>query len=211
MDVRDAYRLIYLDAAQAFLELVRQVPGPAWERPGLGIWTVRELVGHASTAISGVLKALDGPAADNELLTSPEAYFAHRRTLDPALYAAAAAAATASASPAADALGADPAAALQQLVQRLTDRLSEVRGDPLIRSAAGGMRLSAWLPTRTLELVVHSLDLAATIGLSARLPMTVAAETAAILGRLAVATGDGPTVLRALTGRGNLPDGFSVL
>lgn len=27
-------------------------------------------------------------------------------------------------------------------------------------TAAGGMRLGTWLPTRTFELVVHSLDLA---------------------------------------------------
>jgi Mycothiol maleylpyruvate isomerase N-terminal domain len=203
-------RGVYLAAATAFCELVRQVPRADWERPGLGVWTVRELVGHTSTAISGVILALDEPA-ETESLTSPEGYYAFGRTLDPAIYAAAVAAATASAGSFADELGTDPVTSIQQLLERVTDSLGAVEGDPLIQSAAGGMRLSAWLPTRTLELTVHALDLAARINAPARLPATAVAEVAAVLGRLAAATGEGTTVLRALTGRASLPEGFTVI
>lgn len=206
MDVRE----VYLAAAEAFAELAAQVPETAWARSGLGVWSVRELVGHTSTAISGVLDALDQPA-ETELLTSPEAYYAFARALDPAVYASAVAAATASAGGHADALGADPAARIRRLVDNVTDRLGELSGDPLIHSAAGGMRLTAWLPTRTLELTVHSLDLAASTDLTARLPSPAVAEAAAIAARLAAANGDGATVLQALTGRNVLPAGFSVM
>ena len=73
------------------------------------------------------------------------------------------------------------------------------------------MRLDTWLPTRTFELAVHSLDIAAATGVSAGLPAVVLADAAALAARIAVAMGNGPTVLRALTGRGVLPEAFSVV
>jgi len=197
---------VYLGAAEAFGGLVGEVAGPTWERPALGVWTVRELVGHTSAAISGVIKTLDQPA-ETESLESPEAYYAFGRTLDPAIYQAATDAVAASASRYADDLWPDPAAAVQELVQQVRHKLSGVRGDPIVQSAAGGMRLSAWLPTRTLELTVHSLDLAASLGASVDLPAAAVADAVEILARLAAAVGETQTVLRALTGRGNLTQG----
>jgi hypothetical protein len=54
-----------------------------WESPGLGVWSLRELVGHTSTAaLSGVLTTLGKPA-QTIVIASPEAYYAIGRTLDP--------------------------------------------------------------------------------------------------------------------------------
>jgi hypothetical protein len=58
MDIDESY----LAAAQVFADLVSQVPEEMWESPGLGVWSLRELVGHTSTALSGVLTTLDQPA-----------------------------------------------------------------------------------------------------------------------------------------------------
>jgi hypothetical protein len=59
MDIDESY----LAAAQVFADLVSQVPDQMWESPGLGVWSLRELVGHTSTAaLSGVLTTLDKPA-----------------------------------------------------------------------------------------------------------------------------------------------------
>jgi hypothetical protein len=80
--------------------------------------------------------------------------------------------------------------------------------DRLIATAAGGMRLHTWLPTRTFELAVHSLDIAAATGVSADLPDQVISDAAALAARIAAATGDGPAVLLALTGRGHLTRDF---
>lgn len=41
-----ASRTVFLSAAERFADLVRRIPTTAWEGPGLGAWSVRDLVGH---------------------------------------------------------------------------------------------------------------------------------------------------------------------
>lgn len=162
MDIDESY----LAAAQVFADLVSQVPDQMWESPGLGVRSLRELVGHTSTAaLSGVLATLDKPA-QTIAIASPEAYYAIGRTLDPSVYAAAVAAATATASTHAEALGLDPAFAVRALVKDVAIRLNSADGEQLVQSAAGGMQLSAWLATRNFELTVHTLDIAAATGIA---------------------------------------------
>ena len=207
MDIDESY----LAAAQVFADLVSQVPDQMWESPGLGVWSLRELVGHTSTAaLSGVLTTLDQPA-QTMAIASPEAYYAIGRTLDPSVYAAAVAPATASASTHAKALGVDPASSVRALVRDVAIRLNSADGEQLVQSAAGGMRLSAWLVTRTFELTVHTLDIAAATGIAATSTPMALADAASLAARIAATVGTGETVLRALTGRGTLPRGFSVL
>ena len=79
MDIDESY----LAAAQVFADLVSQVPDQMWESPSLGVWSLRELVGHTSTAaLSGVLTTLDKPA-QTMVIASPEAYYAIRSNLGP--------------------------------------------------------------------------------------------------------------------------------
>ena len=61
------------------------------------------------------------------------------------------------------------------------------------------------------ELVVHTLDLATAIGAPMELPTEAARVSFQLAGDLALRTGKGATVLRALTGRDPLPVGFSIL
>ena len=56
----DALRA-FEEAAQAFVDLVGQVRG-AWDRPGLGRWDLRALVGHTARALVTVSTYLDRPA-----------------------------------------------------------------------------------------------------------------------------------------------------
>jgi hypothetical protein len=84
-------------------------------------------------------------------------------------------------------------------------------GEQLVQSAAGGMRLSAWLATRTFELTVHTRDIAAATGIAATSTSKALADAASLAARVAVTVGTGKPVLRGLTGRGTLPKGFSVL
>ena len=58
------------------------------------------------------------------------------------------------------ALGENPAEFVDALAQGVLAQL-DTAGNPLIQTAAGGMRLESYLSTRTFELVVHSLDIAA--------------------------------------------------
>lgn len=76
----------------------------------------------------------------------------------------------------------------------------------------GTMTLSGYLPTRTFELVVHGHDLASTLGVSAPPQLAEPARSCLRLAMsLAVEQGAAGDVLLALTGRGPLPPGFSVL
>ncbi|MGH4025105.1 MAG: maleylpyruvate isomerase N-terminal domain-containing protein [Pseudonocardiaceae bacterium] len=200
----------YVSAARAFADLVRRLPDDEWDAPGLGVWNRRALVGHTGTALTTVSTNVDRPA-ESVAVHSPEGYYALARSIDRSTFQAAVAAGTEGAREAGDALGAYPAATVGRLVDEAIAKLAAADDDDLIETAAGGMRVSCYLPTRTFELAVHSLDLAGGAGVPAPVPDAVLAEVAALGARIAVAVGDGALVLRALTGRATLPDGFSVL
>ncbi len=170
------------------------------------MWDLRALVGHAGRALSTVTAYLHQPAR-SEAVTSPERYFALVTR------------ATTSSRPDAVAergrqagrqLGADPAAAIRVLVEDSLHAL-EHSGDALIETVAGGMYVRNYLPTRTFELAVHILDVAAAAGVTVTLPAQALLESAGLAARIAVERGDGVSVLTALTGRGALSDGFTVV
>ncbi|MFZ2515458.1 MAG: mycothiol maleylpyruvate isomerase, partial [Candidatus Lutibacillus vidarii] len=83
--------------------------------------------------------------------------------------------------------------------------------DPLVRTALGGMRVSAYLSTRTIELVVHGGDLARAVGVPFEAPEEALTEVVAILGAVAVRRRLAQPLLAAMTGRERLPEGFTVL
>jgi uncharacterized protein (TIGR03083 family) len=195
----------YQGAAQALLELVAQVPEAAWSLPALGEWDVRGLTGHASRALSTVETYLAAPAAGPRL-DGPVSYFTAIR---------------AGASPAAiaqrgretgDALGEDPAAAVGELVQRVTGLVGRAPDDALVATPAGTLTLIDYLPTRTFELAVHGLDLARAVGIPA--PASLNPGIAASLELAGAVAAQLPTagdLLLLLTGRTGLPTGLSVV
>ena len=199
----DGYRH-FAEAAEAYAGLVAQIAPDQWAGPGLGVWDLRALVGHGARALVTVDTYLDRPA-QLEALDSPVAYLAagssatnHDAVAERGRQAG-------------RALGDDPASTVRELVERVLPRIREA-GDPLIETIAGGMRLSAYLPTRTLELVVHGLDVAR----AAHLPppgysIGLLTEVTGLASAAAVRRDHGPTLLLALTGRQSLPPGFSVV
>src|SRR5918912_3872212 len=68
--VRDAFT----EAADYFVATVARVPADAWDRPGLGEWSVRALVGHTSRALLTVETYLAAGAA-RVAVPSPVEYF----------------------------------------------------------------------------------------------------------------------------------------
>lgn len=201
-------RHTFLTAAQAFTELVAQVPNDAWDRPALGDWDLRALAGHASRALVTVVDCLAQPS-DREELASPEAYLAHLHATDPAIHRQVQERGVA----AGRRLGPRPAVGVAQLVEEAARALMTVAADqdPLITTAFGGMRLTAYMPTRTFELVVHGLDVARAAQLDWRVPDEAMRWAVVLAARAATLNGQGAQVLSALTGRGVLPAGFSVL
>ncbi|KAF0849118.1 maleylpyruvate isomerase family mycothiol-dependent enzyme [Nocardia caishijiensis] len=197
----------FVSAVASFAALVRKIPADSWAGPGLGEWDLRSLVGHTSRSLTTVTAYLQEPA-EVEDVASPQEYYAMAKA-----YAARAgsAAIVQRGRDAATELGDDPAAAIDALAAAATAAVTGAE-DRLITVIGGlGMRLYTYLPTRTFELAVHSLDIAAATGLACELPEDVLAEANVLAARTAVHLGDGVSVLSALTGRSALPQGFSVV
>lgn len=194
----------FAEAARRFADQVRTIEARAWDGPGLGEWDLRALVGHTSRSLLTVESYLGQPAEAEEV-ASPAEYYA-------AVAAVAAGPAVAERGrEAGRAMGGDPAGYVDALVERVLP-LAASAGDPLIRTFAGGTRFTQYLPTRTFELVVHGLDIAAALGVPApSYSPAVMDEVVTLAGSAAVVQGKGDEVLRALTGRGGLPPGFSVV
>jgi len=106
---REAYEI----AAELFVNTVEQIGPTQWEQPGLGVWTVRDLVGHARRALLTVELYLAEPAAQREVVR-PVDYFLRAQVglADPASVAARGRAAGV-------ALGSDPIAAVRAIAARV--------------------------------------------------------------------------------------------
>ena len=193
----------FADAAEWFVATAALADG-RWADPGLGEWDVRSLVGHTSRALLTVETYLSRPAAVVEVESTAEYYRATR-----ALAAGPDVAARGRA--AGEALGTDPAAAVAEIAARVVPLVSPCDGTEVVTTIAGGMRLADYLPTRTFELVVHTADLAAALGLASEPPSVPAAQALRLVAQLAVTDGRATALLRAATGREALPPGFSVL
>ena len=194
-------------AALSFAAQVRNLDESDWEKPGLGEWDVRALVGHMSRSLITVGTYLRQPA-DREDITGAADYYVMVR--DFAANAGAEAVAERGRQAGRD-LGGQPAATIDALVERVLGDLDGV-DDPLIEVIGGlGIRLSSYLPTRVFELAVHGLDLGRAVGAAVTLPADVLEEATVLAARIGVALGDGDRVLSALTGRIGLPPDFSVV
>ncbi|BCI84061.1 hypothetical protein MTY66_56860 [Mycolicibacterium sp. TY66] len=196
---------VFVSAATAFADLVAQIPATAWDGPGLGDWDLRALVGHTSRSLITVSTYLRTPA-DREDVTGPAHYYALMRA-----YAAGSPGIVERGREAGRNLGTDPAATVADLLAQVRTDLDGT-GDPLIAVIGGlGIRLSNYLPTRVFELTVHSLDIARATGLDVTLPDEALRDATVLAAQIAALTGQAAAVLPALTGRGTLPAGFSVV
>jgi uncharacterized protein (TIGR03083 family) len=199
--IREAYE----SAAKWFVNTVEQIGATQWEQPGLGVWTVRDLVGHTSRALLTVELYLAQPAAQREVIR-PVDYFlrAQAGLADPASVAARGRAAGV-------ALGPDPSAAVRDIAARVLAQVETTADEVLVSTPVGGMRLIDYLPSRIFELAVHTLDIAAALPVMVTLPEPVAAVALHLLAALALHPDKAAALLLAATGRRALPAGFWVL
>ena len=107
----DDSRRAFTDAAGWFVRTAALV-GDRWNRPGLGDWDVRALVGHTSRSLLTVETYLARPAAAVEVASAADYFRATRAAAaDPAVAARGRDAGTA--------LGTDPAAAVAEIAARV--------------------------------------------------------------------------------------------
>ncbi|MGH3502292.1 MAG: maleylpyruvate isomerase N-terminal domain-containing protein [Nocardioidaceae bacterium] len=172
---------------------------------GLGEWTIRDLVGHTSRALLTVESYLNKAVPTIDVLSAVD-YFrlAFASTGDPAAVAQRGRDAGAD-------LGAEPADAVAAIAERVIAQVCGAAEDAAVATPVGGMRLIDYLPTRTFELTVHTCDLAVALDQPVAVPDAAAVESLTVLGGLTTKAGYAASLLRAATGRRNLPDGFTVL
>jgi len=191
-------------AGDGFVAVVAGIPDDAWDRPGLGVWSVRELVGHTSRSLTTVSDYLKAPAESVDV-EDPAGYFiavlattTHEAVAERGRQAA-------------GVLGGDPLGTVRRQWQAAIDGLAQSDDDALVQTPAGGMRLLDYLPTRTFELTVHSMDLLRATGTQRELPAGAVAAATRLAAELAIRRGKGPDVLLALNHRQPLSADFAIL
>ena len=198
-------RETYLEAGEFFARVVDKVDIDGWEAPALGEWCVRDLTGHTYRAFTTVLSYSAKPG-DKVELERPVDYFlkAFETLADPKQVAERGRAAGLE-------IIDDPKMMVRGFAMYVKNKLGELSDDHIMATPVGGMRLIDYLPTRTFELIIHTMDLAIAVGVDEKPPENGLETTIQILGQLALHQGHAPGLILAATGRHNLPDGFSVL
>lgn len=198
-------RTVFRQAVDYYLFLVDQVPVDGWEPAGLGVWTVRDLVGHTSRAMTTLERYCNQPGEQVEVET-PVSYFlrAMESIANPEDVAE-------RRRQSGQDLGPDPAETVREIAGRVLVGLEQVSDDLVLALPVGGMRLIDYLPTRIFELVIHGLDLASVIGVANEPPRAPTEVTLHLLSDLALESGKPADLILAVTGRRSLPEGFNLV
>ena len=193
-------RAAFPDAAEVFLATVSEVQPDQWDQPGLGEWTVRELTGTRcapSGRCSGcATPPAENPAVDERAGLLPRGVGGARRACR-----------RGRAGPGGRARLVDPVATARMTAEQAIARLAATPDEHVGETFVGPMRLADYLPTRVVELGLHTLDLQAATGQPLALPASATNVMLGVLAELA----DLPVLLLAMTGRRALPAGFNVI
>ena len=174
------------------------------DQPGLGEWTVRDLVGHTTRSLITIEDYLTDKTGGDVDLDTAVAYYAVTRDVDPAVVAERGRAASA-------ALGDDPVGFVTGLVGRVPALVEAAPPDARLHTPFGSILLAEYVVTRTFELTVHTCDLLRALGRPADPPLDAARSALHLVAELTARNVHATDVLLALTGRSALPEGFSAL
>jgi uncharacterized protein (TIGR03083 family) len=185
----------YRAGSQFLQDAIALIPDDGWDQPGLGTWTLRELVGHANrahTLIEEYLLRPRPPEPPDSPYFHPDAIAARGREA------------------VAD-LGDDPPAAVAAAAAAAIALIGRTDPDATVGSPIRAMPLREYVPSRTAELTIHALDVAAALGADLTPPPAALQESLVFTARLSAlrSAESGTAVLLALSGRGALPDGYS--
>jgi uncharacterized protein (TIGR03083 family) len=208
MDAQAGSREWFAGASAAVVDLVATVPEDAWERPGLGEWSVRELVAHTLRAWTTVRDYLAEPvpAEGTPVLTAAE-YLARGLVL-PGIHEGVAQRARDDVAR----LGTEPAGTARAVADEVTALVATVVDERLVPTRIGVMTVGEYLRTRSFELTVHGLDVARAVGLALPDDLAGCVPPALVLvAEVAAERGLAAPLLEAATGRAPLPDDFSLL
>lgn len=187
-------------AAFELADLVALVPPERFGDPGLGEWTLRELIGHTSRALSTVLAYLGQPAPLEVTVHSASEYLevVLRQRGDDAAIAT-------RGRESAELLGDDVVGAVVDLATASVEAVERAGLERIVaigEPAAGlSMRLDEYLRTRVFELTVHGIDIADAADVAWTPPSLHLIDALHLAAVNASARGMGEEALRYLTGR----------
>ena len=201
-------RQAFQETARWFADAVSAVPIDEWASPALGVWSVRDLVGHASRGLHVLPSMAEAPAEKREIEDTSGFY---ARLFDPGASFGDPANVARMGKEFGQTLGDDPASTVRGIVDAAIVFVNGQPDDVLLRSPIGGIRLIDYLPTRVLEVTTHTLDLCSALGVEPSPPPRPLSMTLRILADIAVVRGEGVATLLSLAGRKPLPAGFSLM
>jgi uncharacterized protein (TIGR03083 family) len=183
----------YEAASGFFVQVAGSVPDGAWGSVGLGEWTVLDLVGHGNRAHTTVEEYL----LTQQAPVGPESdYFSGARINERAREAVLA-------------LADDPKGAVAATAARVIALVRNTSANATLWSPARTMTLAEFLPSRIAELTIHGLDLTRALGSEIAVPTPALQQSIRFLADPLVRKGKGELALLALSGRVQLPPGFS--
>ncbi len=184
-------REAFEQAVPFFVETAAGIAPARWSDPALGVWNVRDLVGHTSRALLTV-EQYATVGADRTGFGSADEIAERGRE-------------------AGRALGDDPVSTVREIATRVLGLVAGLPDDHPMKTPAGERPLVRYLGSRVTELTIHTVDLADALGLEVEAPEECWHVTLHALADMAVRGGAAKEVSFALTGRRPMADGFSLV
>ncbi len=179
------------EASSFFVDTVERVQADQWTKTALGVWNVRDLVGHTSRALT-LVEQYATVGTERTGFGSNDDIAERGRE-------------------AGQALGEDPIGAVREIAARVGGLVASLPDDHPMQTPIGTRDLDRYLGTRVLELTIHTIDLAGAIGVSVEPPAECLRVTLYGLSDMAVRGGTAKDIAFALTGRGALADDFRLV
>ena len=194
-----------MEAGDYFVSVVDSIEIDLFDAPALGEWCVRDLVGHTYRSFTTVLSysAVPSNKVDFE---RPVDYFLRLLSSDVnhGHFAERGRAAGLE-------IIEDPKMMVRGFAMYVKNKLEELSDDHIMGTLTGGMRLIDYLPTRTFELIIHTMDLTKALGVESSPPRRGMETTLQMIGQLALNRGYAQDLILSSTGRDGLARGFTVL
>ena len=198
-------RETYLEAGDYFVSIVDSIEIDAFDAPALGEWCVRDLVGHTYRSFTTVLSYSAVPS-DKVDFERPVDYFLRLLSSDVNHGHIAERGRAAGLE-----IIEDPKMMVRGFAMYVKNKLEELSDDHIMGTLTGGMRLIDYLPTRTFELIIHTMDLTKALGVESSPPRRGMETTLQMIGQLALNRGYAQDLILSSTGRDGLARGFTVL
>jgi uncharacterized protein (TIGR03083 family) len=193
----------FRDASGWYLSTFEAIDPAQWAEPGLGEWSVLELAAHASRAYLTIERYLR-PSGHIDCDSGAEYFRRALRSSD-----VNEAIATRGRDEVAE-LGEDPLSAVRDRAASAIAAVEASSPGAVCVTAVGTLSLGDYLGTRVVELTVHTLDVAAAIDQRTVEPPESAALVSLVVLTAMAARPSSAVLLRALTGRAELPRDFNV-